>query len=189
MKQFLDNSQRFGFTTVAVILLLIIGVIVRFTAASPLTGTTTAVSVDEQGDVGLFPSSQPAISANGRYVAFTSTYLVSSDTTLDDDVYVHDRQMGRTCLGSVASDGAPGNGRSHSPILGDARYIVFVSAADNLVVDDTNGANDVFLHDRHTGQTSRISVDSAGDEVSWDSRTPVISADGRLYHIWFMGRL
>lgn len=178
--QFSGKYKWFGYTAVLFVLLGAVVGMSRFTAAAPLTGTTTVVSVDEQGYVGLFPSSQPAISVNGRYVAFTSTYLVSADTTVTDDVYVHDRQTGKTCLGSVASDGMLGNGWSHSPdISGDARYIVFVSVADNLVADDTNGANDVFLHDRQTGQTSRISVNSAGDEVSWDSRTPVISADGR----------
>jgi hypothetical protein len=179
--QFTNSQKWFGYTAVLLLLLVImVAWLARFSAASPLTGTTTVVSVDEQGHIGLIPSTQPAISANGRFVAFSSTYLVSEDTTWTDDVYVHDRQTGQPELVSVASDGTLGNGWSHSPdVSGDGRYVVFVSAANNLVADDTNGVNDVFLHDRQTGQTSRISVDSDGNEVSWDSNRPVISADGR----------
>jgi Tol biopolymer transport system component len=180
MKQSGNSYQWLGFTAVSVILLAMVGVMARFTAAAPLTGTTTVVSVDEQGNVGLFPSTQPAISGDGRFVAFASTYLVSEDTTYTDDVYVHDRQTGEPGLVSVASDGTLGNGWSHSPdISGDGRYVVFASNASNLVTGDTNGTVDVFLHDRQTGETSRISVDSDGDQVIWDSNRPVISGDGR----------
>jgi len=152
----------------------------QFSDASPLAGTTTVVSVDKQGRVGLYPSTQPAISADGHFVAFESNWLVSEDTSPDEDVYVHNRQTGQPELISVASDGTLGNGSSHSPdVSGDGRYVVFASNATNLITGDTNHNLDVFLHDRQTGSTSRISVDSDGNAVSWASNKPVISSDGR----------
>lgn len=178
--QFINSQKWFGYTAVLLLLLVMVAWLARFSAAAPLAGTTTVVSVDESGNIGLFPSTQPAISADGRIVAFVSTYLVSEDTTWTDDVYVHDRQTGQPELVSVASDGTLGNGWSHSPdVSGDGRYIVFASNASNLVAGDTNSNLDVFLYDRQTGETERISVDSDGDEVIWDSNRPVVSADGR----------
>ena len=62
---------------------------------------------------------------------------------------------------SVASDGTPGNSYSYSPsISSDGRYIAFNSSANNLGVGDTNGTYDVFVHDRVTQQTTRVSIDS-----------------------------
>src|SRR5205809_7953833 len=78
------------------------------------------------------------------------------------DVFVHDRQTGTTERVSVASDGAQGNGSSgllsfaFPPALSaDGRFVAFVSFATNLVAGDTNGATDVFVHDRQTGATER----------------------------------
>lgn len=181
MMQF-SKSQKWMVRTAVLLLLLVIMVawLARFTAASPLTGTTTVVSVDEQGHVGLIPSTQPAISADGRFVVFKSNWLVSEDTSVDSDVYVHDRQTGETSLVSVASDGTMGNTEARpGDISGDGRYVVFDSQASTLIAGDTNGRIDIFLHDRQTGETSRISVDSDGNQVPWHSMNPVISQDGR----------
>src|SRR5207249_6721018 len=110
----------------------------------------------------------PALSADGRFVAFGSdaTNLVAGDTNGTTDVFVHDRQTGTTERVSVASGGGTqGNGKSGGffafPALSaDGRFVAFQSDATNLVAGDTNGATDVFVHDRQTGTTEPASVPS-----------------------------
>lgn len=178
--QFINSQKWFGYTAVLLLLMVMVAWLARFSAAAPLAGTTTAVSVDAEGQVGLVRSEYPAISADGRFVTFKSNWLVSEDTSLDNDVYVHDRQTGETSLASVASDGTLGNAEAWTgDISGDGRYVVFDSQASTLIAGDTNGRIDIFLHDRQTGETSRISVDSDGNQVPWHSMDPVISQDGR----------
>jgi hypothetical protein len=81
---------------------------------------------------------------------------------------------------SVASDGTQGNDDSRCPsISADGRYVAFESEASNLVPGDTNGRGDIFVHDRVTGQTTRVSVASDGTQGNDDSEFPSISADGR----------
>ncbi|MCB8926874.1 MAG: PD40 domain-containing protein [Ardenticatenaceae bacterium] len=147
------------------------------------TGQTTRVSVASDGAQGIGWSSIPAISTDGRYVAFESdaTNLVSDDTNGTGDVFVHDRQTGQTTRVSVASDGTEGNdGAFHPDISADGRYVAFNSSASNLVSGDTNGRPDVFVHDRQTGQTTRVSVASDGTQGNNTiDNYPVISADGR----------
>jgi Tol biopolymer transport system component len=148
------------------------------------TGVTQRVSVDSAGNQGNGWSEGPAISADGRYVAFYSlaTNLVPGDTNGQWDVFVHDRQTGVTQRVSVDSAGNQGNGGSmHTAISADGRYVAFMSSATNLVPGDTNGAEDIFVHDRQTGVTQRVSVDSAGNQGN-DVASVVqigISADGR----------
>jgi Tol biopolymer transport system component len=111
----------------------------------------------------------PAISADGRYVAFEGR-----------GIDVHDRKTGRTTRVDVSSRGTAGNNESHSPaISGDGRYVAFYSAASNLVPGDTDGIFDVFVHDRRTGKTSRASVSSTGAQLHGDSWQAAISSDGR----------
>ena len=146
------------------------------------TGQTSRVSVASDGAQGNHNSYFSSISADGRYVAFFSgaSNLVPGDTDGWGDVFVHDQQTGQTSRVSVASDGAQGNHNSYfSSISADGRYVAFDSYASNLVPGDTNGALDVFVHDRQTGQTSRVSVASDGTEGSGSSEYPSISADGR----------
>lgn len=139
------------------------------------------VSVSSAAAEANGPSIQPAVSADGRYIAFASdsSNLVPGDTP-NRDVFVHDRLTGMTELVSVASDRTPSNGPSFFPaISGDGRYVVFQSDATNLVAGDTNNATDIFLHDRTTGATTRVSVASDGTQGNGDSVTPSISANGR----------
>src|SRR5690606_11863360 len=124
----------------------------------------------------------PSISADGRFVAFQSvaTNLVPGDTNGNNDVFVHDRQTGVTQRVSVASDGAQGNGISTTAsISADGRFVAFQSAASNLVPGDTNGATDVFVHDRQTGVTERVSVASDGAQGNANTSEASLSADGR----------
>ncbi|MDO8615493.1 MAG: signal peptidase I [Dehalococcoidia bacterium] len=147
------------------------------------TGATERVSVDSSGNQANGGSSEPAVSADGRYVAFVSaaSNLVAGDSNSQSDVFVRDRQTGVTERASVDSDGSQGNGGSEAPaISGDGRFIAFVSAASNLVPGDSSGQSDVFVRDRQTGATERVSVDSAGNQANGSSDTPAISGDGRF---------
>jgi Tol biopolymer transport system component len=95
-------------------------------------------------------------------------------------VFVHDRQTGQTARVSVASSGAEGEGASwNAAISADGRYVAFESDARNLVTGDTNGREDVFVRDRQTAQTTRVSVSSTGAQGTGHSVWPAISADGR----------
>jgi Tol biopolymer transport system component len=146
------------------------------------SGTTTRVSISSLGIEGDKPSYWPFISADGRYVTFTSEAdnLVNSDTNESGDVFVHDMKTGETQMISVASDGAPGNDLSFwSSISSDGRYVVFMSQASNLVLPDTNYTWDIFLRDRNTGVTKIISNGYDGTQANSQSEYPVISADGR----------
>lgn len=152
------------------------------------TGETTRVSVASDGTQGNNYSYAPSISADGRYVAFSSgaSNLVSGDTNDKGDVFIHDRQTGETSRISVSSDGTQGNGDSINPptISADGCYIAFASEASNLVPGDTNGAIDVFVHDRQTGETSRVSVSSDGTQSNGTqgdggSAQPAMSSNGR----------
>ncbi len=146
------------------------------------TGATERVSMASDGTQGNSDSGSPALSTDGRYVVFRSwaTNLVPNDTNNMGDVFVHDRQTGETTLVSVASDGTQANRHSYSrSITFDGRYVVFYSDADNLVPGDTNGTWDVFVHDRQTGTTERVSVASDGTQPNNFSNDPAITDDGR----------
>src|SRR5439155_1436556 len=147
------------------------------------TGTTERVSVASDGKKGNDGSRGAALSADGRFVAFhsTPTNLGPGDTNGATDVFVHDRQTGTTERVSVASGGTEGNGFSAGPALSaDGRFVAFHSTATNLVAGDTNGKTDVFVHDRQTGTTERVSVASDATQGNNASSYPALSADGRF---------
>jgi len=164
------------------------------------TGTTVRVSVDGSGNEANGFSSGPFISPDGRYVVFESqaTNLVTDDTNAMQDVFVHDRDTDEdgvfdepgaisTERASVHSDGSQGNDFSYDGhISADGRYVVFSSSASTLVSGDTNTCytepghtRDVFVHDRQTGVTVRVSVDSSGNQLQCHSDNPSLSANGR----------
>ncbi len=147
-----------------------------------LSGTTERVSVDSSGVQGNSQSSDASISADGRYVAFWSvaSNLVAGDTNGYYDAFIHDRLSGMTERVSVDSSGAEGDaGSNAASISADGRHVAFTSGASNLVAGDTNGADDVFVHNRLSGTTERVSVDSSGAEGNAGSNGPSISPDGR----------
>jgi hypothetical protein len=146
-------------------------------------GTTRRVSVTLVGIQGNDNSQFPSISADGRYVAFSSraSNLVSGDTNGVDDIFVVDTQTGILERVSIASDGIQSNNRSETPaISSDGRFVAFTSQANNLISSDTNQWADIFLHDRQTGQTKRLSEASDGTQADGDSNSPTISADGNF---------
>jgi Tol biopolymer transport system component len=153
------------------------------------SGITERVSVDSAGVAANAVSGQPAISASGRYVAFQSiaSNLVPGDTNEERDIFVHDRETGATERVSVSSTGEEALNDGEAPsISANGRYVAWDSRARNLVPGDTNSTEDVFVHDRQTGVTERVSVDSEGNQTEFAGYNfgPVISANGR--HVaWF----
>jgi Ca2+-binding RTX toxin-like protein len=114
------------------------------------TGSTTRVSVDSTGVQANNASFDPVLSADGHFVAFWSSAdnLVPRDNNGQADVFVYDRQVGRTMRISVKSTGAEVNGASYFPVLSaDGHFVAFWSSADNLVPRDNNGQADVFVYD------------------------------------------
>ena len=157
------------------------------------TGKTTRVSLNSRGrqarcNISGCESTEPALSAHGRYVAFESsaTNLVPHDTNRLGDVFVRDRGTGKTTRVSVDSRGRQGggdrtnNGSNAPAINGNGRYVVFHSADSNLVLGDTNRVFDIFVHDRRTHRTTRVSVSSSGAQANQESLGAAsISSDGR----------
>jgi len=94
--------------------------------------------------------------------SFAST-LISGDNNGSDDIFVRDQETGTTTRVGVATGGVEGNSASlNAWISGDGRYVSFESFASNLVVGDTNEAYDIFVHDRMTATTTRVSVGPGG---------------------------
>lgn len=146
------------------------------------TGSTRRVSVGAGGAQGNEGSTGPAISADGRFVAFSSgaSNLVPGDTNDDSDVFVWDRDTGAVTRESVSSSGAEANSGSFaSGISADGSWVVFYSDAGTLVDGDNNSTSDVFLRNRRTAETVRVSVSSDGREGAEDSWSSAMSADGR----------
>ena len=149
-----------------------------------VTGATTRVSTDSSGAQADGASELAMISADGRYVIFTSSAdnLVPGDSNGVKDVFVKDTATGATTRASTDSSGAQADGQSgyiYGPdISADGRYAVFSSQAADLVSEDSNGVEDVFLKDTATGVTTRVSMDSAGGQADGDSFFPAISDDG-----------
>lgn len=128
-------------------------------------------------------SRHPAISADGRFVAFESnaTNLGPADRDVDADIYVHDLQTGATSLVSAGIEGAPSNGQClNAAISADGRYIAYEGFASNLVPDDTNSASDVFVFDQVTGATVRASLTYTGAQANYGGSFPAISGNGRF---------
>ncbi|WP_293129507.1 calcium-binding protein [Microcoleus sp. bin38.metabat.b11b12b14.051] len=146
-----------------------------------LTNTTTRVSVDSAGNQGNGDCFKPSISANGRFVAFSSdaSNLVLGDTNNTSDIFVRDLSTNTTTRVSVDSAGNQGNdGSNFSSISADGRFVAFSSEASNLVPGDTNNNEDIFVRDLSTNTTTRVSVDSAGNQGNALSYIPSISGDG-----------
>jgi Tol biopolymer transport system component len=146
------------------------------------TGETTRVSVSNSGGEANGDSFAPALSADGRYVAFSSaaTNLVDGDTNDANDIFIRDRQANTTTRVSVGFNGQA-NGSSDQPSLsGDGRMVAFTSTASNIVNGDVNNLRDAFVYDRQTGTAVNVSVDSNGAQGDLESSSPVLSGDGKI---------
>jgi Tol biopolymer transport system component len=147
-------------------------------------GTTERVSVDSFGNQGDRNGIRPAISADGTMVAFVSdsTNLVPGDTNVEWDVFVHDRSTGLTERVSVDSSGNEGNDTSNYPSISpDGQVVAFVSYSTNLDPNDTNSYSDVYVHERGSGVTECVSLNTSGTGANDDSFAQLgLSADGRF---------
>jgi len=148
------------------------------------TAAFERVSVASSGTQGLRgDSTEPSISPDGRYVAFTSTAmrLVDVETTPKiSQVYLHDRQAGSTVLVSRRPDGQAGTGASSAPSVSrDGRVVAFTSLAGDLVAGDGNATRDVFAWTAADGNVVRASVSTEGAQGDGSSVGGVVSSDGR----------
>jgi Tol biopolymer transport system component len=149
------------------------------------TGTIRCVSLNSNGREGDQDSLAPSISADGQFIAFTSTATNLARNKCDNgfnQIYVRNRTTGMTSCVSVNSNGHEGNQHSHaSSISADGTLIAFDSAATNLTGNKCdNGFNHIFVHDLRAGITTCVSVRTNGEEGNGDSFDPSIAADGRV---------
>mgnify|MGYP000089842319 CR=1 FL=1 len=144
-------------------------------------GVTTRVSVLTSGLEANGTSHEPALSLDGRYVAFTSTATNMAHSVSTPQIYVHDRQTATTQIVSRGTSGFGGNAASNgASISSDGRYVAFSSTSTDLVAADTNGKSDVFVRDTLLNTTTRVSVANGGLQANDHSPlAPTLSADGR----------
>src|SRR5687767_7091259 len=147
------------------------------------TGVTERVSVDSRERQatdaetdGVLDTNfgRPAITPDGRYVAFASsaTNLVKGDKNRAVDIFLRDRLLGTTERVTAVGRKTVANAESSFPAISpDARFIAFQSFADNLVPNDTNFTSDVFLLDRQAGTVARVSLTSTGAQANNASRS------------------
>jgi Tol biopolymer transport system component len=152
------------------------------------TNTTTLVSraSGANGAAGDSFSQEAGISADGRFIVFTSFAgnLDPADTTGDEDIFVRDRQTNTTTLVSRAggANGAKSNGLNDEPaISADGRSVAFFSTATNLDPADTDTTGDIYVRDLQAGTTTLVSRagGAAGAKANQVSITPAMSGDGR----------
>lgn len=151
-----------------------------------VTGATTVASVTPLGAAGTGESSRPAISRNGRRIAFhsTSTELVpGTPARLGGGVFVYDVVAATVVRADAAADGSapssPPRDLEAPAISGDGRLVAFCSGAADLVPGDTNGVGDVLVKDLQTGAVELISIASDGSQANALCFDPSLSSDGR----------
>jgi Tol biopolymer transport system component len=143
------------------------------------------VSIGAGGAEAQGASTNPSISASGRYVAFASTAnnLVTADGNNKSDVFVRDLVLNTTTRVSVDVGGGDANGPSQQPsISGDGRYVAFESSATDLVSNNPTPQDqiNIFVRDRVMGTTTQASVTTTGGEPVGDSTQPSLSDDGHF---------
>jgi len=146
------------------------------------TGATERVNLGPGGAEAHGDSYPTSMSFDGRYVLFSSlaSDLVTGDTNNERDIFVRDRQLGQTRRISVSSAGVQTNGDSHAGFMSaDGRFATYVSDGNNLVLNDTNGVQDVFVHELATSVTTRVSVAAGGGQSNGFATGNGITADGR----------
>jgi Tol biopolymer transport system component len=150
-----------------------------------INGTTELASVNSLGVVGNAASALPSVSGDGRWVCFASdsTNFEPGDSGLWTDIFVHDQISGITeRIDRTPSGGWPSGHALGSAVSSDARFIAYTSKAPDIVPNDTNGAEDLFLYDRSTQVTERISVANDGTEANGETNYLfTMSSDARYF--------
>ncbi len=148
-------------------------------------GEILLVSRSTSGDFGNGSSHGPCISADGRYVAFSSpsSNFVEGDSgeyETDTDIFRKDMETGEIILCSASSTGERGNIGSEKPsISADGRYVAFESYSSNFVPGDNNDSTDIFRKDLATGELLCCSTSASGEVGDANSELPSLSANGR----------
>jgi Tol biopolymer transport system component len=145
------------------------------------SASTVRASVSSDGRQAALPCLVPALSGDGRVVAFQSraANLVPGAGGPIQDIFVHDLVTGETTCASRGLGGSQANGDSWVAALSsDGRWVAYSSHATNLVWGDSNGLRDIFVYDRVEGRTSRVSVGTGGSQAAGASTEVSISADG-----------
>lgn len=144
------------------------------------TRSVESISIAANGVQGNNDSEEPRISSDGRFVAFVSdaSNLVANDRNGLGDAFLYDRVTRSIQRVNVSNSGAESNGFTFPPaISGDGRYVAFQSLASNLAVSDTNRNSDLFVYDRTTKTTERLSISfPAGSRTNV---SPSLSEDGQ----------
>lgn len=146
------------------------------------TGTTRQVSVNSHGQQGNAASGNPSIAFGGEHVVFDSvaSNLGGKDTRGNVDVFVRNLVAKTTTRVSVSRHGKQTNGNNFFPVVsGNGNIVAFQSDSSNLVKDDTNGHEDVFVRNVRKGNTTRVSLNVHSRQFKGISLEPSISADGR----------
>ena len=148
-----------------------------------LSGVTELVSASSAGVLGNGPSAGASLSADGRFVAFSSwaDNLVTGDVNGLQDVFLHDRWNGTTKRISQTNAGIGGIGESFSPFLSsNGLFVAYVTKANNLVTQPLDIYYYIFVSNTQTGATWHASVDSFGEHAHGDCFSPSVTHDGRF---------
>jgi Tol biopolymer transport system component len=148
------------------------------------SGTIEMISVTADGSPGNGRSMLPAVSADGRYVAFKSeaSDLVPDDHNGKVDVFVRDRQEGATVRVSVSFLNTDSNDVSYPPGIDDSgRFVTFGSAANNIVQNDYNQVPSVFVRDMMNAVNLLVDLNAKGEQANEGTIdiVPAISGDGK----------
>lgn len=148
------------------------------------SGAVEWISIGPGGAGGNGPAAVAGdLSSDGNFALFegSASNWVAVDTNGLYDVFLRDRANGTTELVSLANNGTQSNGFcGGGSVSDDGRFVAFDSDATNLVAGDLNGAVDVFVRDRATATTVRVSEALAGGDANGHSSYSQISADGRF---------
>lgn len=142
---------------------------------------TRMISLNNNGDLAGGDCSDSTMSGDGRFVAFTSwaSNLVTGDSNGLGDVFIRDLILNTTKLVSVSANGQQGNVESYSPSISfNGQFIAFASSANNLVNNDNNDIQDIFVKDLVSGVIKIVSLNSRGEQANRYSSAPSISNDG-----------
>ena len=146
------------------------------------TGTVQLISCDSSGAQGNAVSSQASLSADSRFLAFTSqaNNFSETDSSANQDIYIKNLQTGQLVWASATAQNSQSNGDSQHPSLsGNGNLVAFDSLASNLSGIDTNNKSDIFLKNLKTGELRLISTNQQGAQGNGHSSHPLLSSDGR----------
>ncbi|HVM11401.1 MAG TPA: hypothetical protein VM638_02840, partial [Actinomycetota bacterium] len=155
-----------------------------------VTWSLVRASVAHDGTEANGSCSSPAISRDGRYVAWhsTATNLVPGDTNGLADIFVRDLVAGTTTRASVSAQGAQADGASTSAAISDdGRVVAFLSSATNLVAGDSNAFNDVFVRNMEDGSIQIATLSTEGTQGVTAVSQFELSGNGR--HVVFVHRM